>query len=131
MVLTFWDGTPEIQRKTSYTAIEKVQKESDGKAKPDDKELPSVTTGSTDSQTKWNHERLDRVSPLCLCQEHIYSYGSPDLGDVMEVGEKEASTKATQMDKEAILAYQREKAVDIQNGQDNSLPYGRYAYRPD
>lgn len=32
--------------------IEKVQKESDGEAKPDDKESPSVTTGSTDSQTK-------------------------------------------------------------------------------
>ena len=49
----------------------------------------------------------------------------------MEVGEKEASAKATQMDKEVILAYQREKTVDIQNRQDNSLPYGRYAYRSD
>lgn len=49
----------------------------------------------------------------------------------MEVGEKEASAKATQMDKEALLAYQRQKAVNIQNGQDNSLLYGRYPYRSD
>ena len=121
---------PKIQRKTYYPTIEKVQKENDTKAKPDDKKPPPVKTGRADSQAKWIHESLGRVPPLCLCQEHIYSNWSQDLGDVVEVGKKKTFEKATPMDKEVLLAHQREQTVDIQDQEDNPFPNGGYAYRP-
>ena len=113
---------PKIQRKTYYPIIEKVQKESDTKAKPNDKESSPV---------KWNHERLGRVPPLCLSLEHIYLNWPQDLGDVVEVGKKKTSEKATPMDKEVLLAHQREQTVDTQGRQDEPFPNGGYAYRPD
>lgn len=43
---------PKIQREATNSPIEEIQKESDAKAKSDDKELPPVKTGSADSQAE-------------------------------------------------------------------------------